>query len=154
MLNLAASCSSFSCFAVSASASARVSSFAISSSAGRTPARRTQGRDGEEVLGARSLGFSRSQQSAPPFLLERVWLGCWRDVGGPCNREWPGSPTLAIYKSSNQGCNCFTQLAFCLIILIVGMCNRVPVEVTTLPNSSESAICLFVLIGWIPFYKQ
>ena len=102
------------------------------------------------MLGARSLGLSRSQQTA--HLL--FWSGDGWDVRGSCNREWPGSPTLAIYKSSNQGCNCFTQLAFCLIILIVGMCNRVPVDVTAPPNSSESAISLFVLIGWIPFYKQ
>ena len=33
------------------------------------PTWRTQGRDGEEVFGARSLGFSRSQQTAHPSLL-------------------------------------------------------------------------------------
>ena len=37
---------------------------------------RTHGRDGEEVLGARSLGLSRSQQIAHLSLLEWWRLGC------------------------------------------------------------------------------
>ena len=37
---------------------------------------RTHGRDGEERLGARSLGLSRSQQTAHLSLLEWWWLGC------------------------------------------------------------------------------